>query len=444
MSKKNNLSYGKETKRILKVGTNVGGFIAKIAAKNLLGFSKKDKNAIELMRLLGDLKGPIMKVAQILSTIPDAIPDEYAKHLSLLQAEAPSMGWLFVKRRMRAELGNNWQSYFKRFDKIAIKAASLGQVHQAVEKNSNTLLACKLQYPDMDSTITADLKQLKLILKIYKQIESTINTEEIYIELKERLYEEVDYKNELQNILFYKDMFAQNNNIAIPAPNLKLSTERLITMQWLEGKSLNLFYSSSQKIRNNIANNLFDAWYFPFYKFGLIHGDPHPGNYTIYNQGKKINLLDFGCVRVFNPTFIEGVINLYKALVNNNNDAAAKAYKSWGFNNLNNNLVNALNVWALYLYGPLLENRIRKIQDHHGASYGKELLGKVRKELKKYGGVKPPKEFVLVDRAAIGLGSVFMHLKAELNWHKKFEELIRGFNKTKILSNQRKILKVTS
>ena len=116
-------------------------------------------------------------------------------------------------------------------------------------------------------------------------------------------------------------------------------------------------------IRNNIANNLFEAWYFPFYKFGLIHGDPHPGNYTIHNQGKNINLLDFGCVRIFNPTFIEGVINLYKALINNNNDAAAKAYKSWGFNNLNNNLVNALNVWALYLYGPLLENRIRKIRE---------------------------------------------------------------------------------
>ncbi len=444
MSKKSNLSYGKETKRILKVGTNVGGFIAKIAAKNLLGFSKKDKNALELMRLLGNLKGPIMKVAQILSTIPDAIPDEYAKHLSMLQAEAPSMGWLFVKRRMKTELGNDWQSYFKRFDKAAIKAASLGQVHQAVEKNTDDLLACKLQYPDMDTTITADLKQLKLILKIYKQIENTINTEEIYIELKERLYEEVDYKNELKNILFYKNMFDQNKNINIPEPNLKLSTERLITMQWLEGKPLNSFYSSSQKIRNNIANNLFEAWYFPFYKFGLIHGDPHPGNYTIHNQGKNINLLDFGCVRIFNPTFIEGVINLYKALINNNNDAAAKAYKSWGFNNLNNNLVNALNVWALYLYGPLLENRIRKIQDHHGASYGKELLGKVRKELKKYGGVKPPREFVLVDRAAIGLGSVFMHLNAELNWHKKFEELIIGFNKTKLLSNQRKILKVTS
>ena len=216
MSKKSNLSYGKETKRIIKVGANVGGFFAKLVAKNLLGVSKKDKNAIELMHLLGNLKGPIMKVAQILAAIPDAIPEEYSKHLSMLQAEAPSMGWLFVKRRMRAELGNNWENYFKVFEKVAIKAASLGQVHQAIKKNSDVLLACKLQYPDMDSTITADLKQLKLILKIYKQIESTINTEEIYLELKDRLYEEINYENELQNILLYKKMFTQNENIKIP------------------------------------------------------------------------------------------------------------------------------------------------------------------------------------------------------------------------------------
>ena len=196
-------------------------------------------------------------------------------------------------------------------------------------------------------------------------------------------------------------------------------------------------------LRNKIAENLFNAWYSPFYKFGVIHGDPHPGNYTICDNGKKINLLDFGCIRVFNPKFVAGVIKLYKALVNNDNNEAAKAYKNWGFKNLNNNLVNALNIWALYLYGPLLENRIRKIQDHHGASYGKELLGKVRKELKKYGGVKPPKEFVLVDRAAIGLGSVFMHLKAELNWHRKFQELIRGFSTTKVLSNQKKLTKLS-
>ena len=438
--KKKKAPYGLETKRIVKVGTNVGGFIAKLATKNLLGISDKDKNAKELMKLLGNLKGPIMKVAQILSTIPDAIPEEYSKHLSMLQAEAPAMGWLFVKRRMRVELGNDWEKKFDKFNKTATKAASLGQVHQAIDKKSKSLLACKLQYPNMDTTITADLKQLKIILKIYKQIESTIDTEEIYLELKDRLYEEVDYKNELKNMIFYNNMFKDNNNINIPQPNISLSTERLITMKWLDGQPLNTFYKSNQTTRNKIAENLFNAWYLPFYKFGIIHGDPHPGNYTICEKGNKINLLDFGCIRIFEPSFVEGVITLYNALINNNNELAAKAYKSWGFKNLNNNLVNALNVWALYIYGPLLEDKIRKIQDHHGASYAKELLGKVRTELKKYGGVKPPREFVLIDRAAIGLGSVFMHLKAELNWHNKFQQLIKGFTKEKVLSNQKKIL----
>ncbi|MAI02774.1 MAG: ABC transporter ATP-binding protein [Rickettsiales bacterium] len=439
MSKSNKTNYGKETKRILKVSTNVGGFVAKLATKNLLGISHKEKNAEELMQLLGNLKGPIMKVAQILSTIPEAIPEEYAKKLSMLQAEAPSMGWLFVKRRMRAELGDDWQKKFIKFDKNAIKAASLGQVHQATEKKRN-LLACKLQYPDMLSSISADLKQLKLILKIYKQIESTINTEDIYQELKERLFEEADYINEFKNIMIYQNIFKKNKNIVIPSPYKELSTAKLLTMEWLEGKALSHFYSSNKTIRNRISENLFNAWYFPFYKFGVIHGDPHPGNYTIGENGNKLNLLDFGCIRVFNPNFVGGVIRLYRALLNDNKDEAAKAYKSWGFKNLNSNLVNALNVWALYLYGPLLEDKIRKIQDHQGATYAKELLGKVRKDLKKFGGVKPPREFVLVDRAAIGLGSVFMHLKSELNWHEKFEALIKNFNEKNVLLAQKKAL----
>ena len=157
--------------------------------------------------------------------------------LSMLQAEAPSMGWLFVKRRMRTELGIDWQNKFKYFEKEAVKAASLGQVHKAIEKSKNTLLACKLQYPDMLSSINADLKQLKLILKVYKQIESTINTEDIYVELKERLLEEADYHNELKNILIYKKIFKKHKNINIPVPNKNLSTSKLLTMQWLEGEA---------------------------------------------------------------------------------------------------------------------------------------------------------------------------------------------------------------
>ena len=182
----------------------------------------------------------------------------------------------------------------------------------------------------------------------------------------------------------------------------------------------------------------------PFYKYGIIHGDPHPGNYTIAANGKNINLLDYGCIRIFKEGFVEAVIKLFFALKNKNTDLAAEAYKSWGFTKLNNELIETLNIWAFYLYGPLLENKTRKIQDHNTSSVGKEILGKVRKKLKKFGGVKPPKEFVLVDRAAIGLGSVFMHLNAEINWHLEFEKLIKGFDKKKLHNEQKKIITVSS
>ena len=433
----------KETKRIFKVGTNVGSFLAKTATKNILGIPNNNIPS-ELTELLGNLKGPIMKVAQILATIPEALPKEYAEQLSKLQAEAPAMNWLFVKRRMRSELGNDWFNNFYSFEKIANKAASLGQVHKAILKENKELVACKLQYPDMESAIKADLKQLKLILKVYKQIDSSIITEDIYNELEERLIEEVDYIKEAQHMNYYKNIFLYNNLIKVPETISNLSTSKLLTMSWLEGKTLNSFYKTNYNIKNNIAINLFHAWYIPFYKYGIIHGDPHPGNYTIANDGKTLNLLDYGCIRVFRGEFVEAVIKLYIALKNKNNSLAAEAYKSWGFTKLNNDLIETLNIWALYLYGPLLENKIRKIQNHNTSSYGKELLGEVRKKLKKFGGIKPPKEFVLVDRAAIGLGSVFMHLNAEINWHLEFEKLIKDFDKNKLNIKQRNLIKISS
>ena len=429
----------KETKRIFKVGANVSSFLAKTATKNILGISN-DRIPIELTELLGNLKGPIMKVAQILATIPDALPKEYSEQLSKLQAEAPSMNWLFVKRRMKNELGNDWLNSFHSFEKIAKKAASLGQVHKAIVRNNMQTVACKLQYPDMEAAIKADLKQLKLILKVYKQIDNSIITEDIYDELKERLIEEVDYVREARHMAYYNNIFKKNNFINIPQTISSLCTPKLLTMSWLNGEPLSNFYKKNQKIKNNIALNLFHAWYVPFYQYGIIHGDPHPGNYTITNGGKNLNLLDYGCIRVFKGNFVQAVIKLYIALKNKNNDLAAEAYKSWGFTKLNNDLIETLNIWALYLYGPLLENKVRNIQDHNTSSYGKELLGKVRKKLKKFGGIKPPKEFVLVDRAAIGLGSVFMHLNAEINWHQEFEKLIKGFNMNRLDTKQNSLI----
>ena len=157
--------------------------------------------------------------------------------------------------------------------------------------------------------------------------------------------------------------------------------------------------NSDIKIRNQVAINMFKAWYIPFYKYGVIHGDPHLGNYTIRPDG-GVNLMDFGCIRIFRPDFVTGVIELYKALRDGDEEQAVNAYKSWGFENPSKELIGVLNIWANFIYQPLLEDKVRLINPSESGQYGRETAEKVHEELKKIGGVKPPREFVLMDRAA--------------------------------------------
>ena len=427
---------GGRLRRYAKVTSAMGGLAARLAGERYLGIKiNREQHASDLRAALGGLKGPLMKVAQILATIPDALPKEYVNELSHLQADAPSMGWLFVKRRMKAELGENWLTYFKVFDKQASAAASLGQVHFAEDINGKKL-ACKLQYPDMGSAVQADLKQLKLIFSLYEKYDSAISTEAIHEELSDRLKEELNYTHEIKNLKLYRHMLSDLNQITLPNPIDELSTNRLLTMTRIDGSKIMDFIArnSDIKIRNQVALNMFKAWYIPFYKYGVIHGDPHLGNYTIRPDG-GVNLMDFGCIRIFRPDFVTGVIELYKALRDGDEEQAVNAYKSWGFENPSKELIGVLNIWANFIYQPLLEDKVRLINPSESGQYGRETAEKVHEELKKIGGVKPPREFVLMDRAAVGLGSVFMHLKAEINWYRVFHDLVGDFDE-KILSKR--------
>ena len=427
---------GGRLRRYAKVTSAMGGLAARLAGERYLGIKiNREQHASDLRAALGGLKGPLMKVAQILATIPDALPKEYVNELSHLQADAPSMGWLFVKRRMKAELGENWLTYFNNFDKQASAAASLGQVHFAEDINGKKL-ACKLQYPDMSSAVQADLKQLKLIFSLYEKYDSAISTEAIHEELSDRLKEELNYTHEIKNLKLYRHMLSDLNQITLPNPIDELSTNRLLTMTRIDGSKIMDFIArnSDIKIRNQVALNMFKAWYIPFYKYGVIHGDPHLGNYTIRPDG-GVNLMDFGCIRIFRPDFVTGVIELYKALRDGDEEQAVNAYKSWGFENPSKELIGVLNIWANFIYQPLLEDKVRLINPSESGQYGRETAEKVHEELKKIGGVKPPREFVLMDRAAVGLGSVFMHLKAEINWYRVFHDLVGEFDE-KILSKR--------
>ena len=429
-------------RRYARVGGSMGGLAARLAGDRLFGReSDQAEMAAELTRILGQLKGPVMKVAQILATIPEALPREYAAELSQLQSQAPPMGPAFVKRRMQAELGAGWRDRFGGFELEAAHAASLGQVHRAWDE-AGVQLAVKLQYPDMASTVEADLGQLDLLLSVFRRYDRSIDTRHIRAELADRLREELDYEREARHIRLYRHMLSGESETHVPALYEELSTRRLLTMSWLEGAPLMTFRDADLETRNRLAINLFRAWYVPFHSYGVIHGDPHLGNYAA-REDLSLNLLDFGCVRVFPPRFVGGVIDLYRALRDGDEDLAVDAYERWGFENLSRELIDTLNLWASFLYSPLLEDATRLIDaSEQPGRYGASVAAEVHKRLRELGPVAPPREFVLMDRAAIGLGGVFLHLKAEVNWYRLFHDLIEDFSEEALAARQQEALDV--
>ena len=423
-------------RRYAQVSTAMGGLAARLAGERYFGLNlDRERHAAELKAALGGIKGPLMKVAQLLATIPDGLPKEYVQELTQLQANAPAMGWPFVRRRMAGELGTNWETRFRDFAKTAARAASLGQVHRATALDGRPL-ACKLQYPDMASAVEADLRQLKFAMSLYERYDRAVTTAEIHAEIADRLREELDYRREAAHMRLYGEILRGEPCVAVPTPLPDLSSRRLLTMIWLDGSPiLDAARTTSLAERNEIAQRMFRIWYVPFYYYGVIHGDPHLGNYTVAPD-RTVNLLDFGCIRVFHASFVRGVIDLYHALQRDDRDLAVHAYRSWGFGNLSREMIEVLNRWALFVYGPLLDDRKRLIQEKRSGAYGASVAESVHRDIRRLGGVRPPREFVFMDRAAIGLGSVFMHLKAEINWYRLFHELIDDFDEAVLVARQ--------
>jgi predicted unusual protein kinase regulating ubiquinone biosynthesis (AarF/ABC1/UbiB family) len=433
--------------RYVRVGTNVGAVAARLAGSRLLGLDvDRSKNAAELAAALGGLKGPIMKAAQLLSTIPEALPAEYAQQLAQLQSQAPPMGPAFVRRRMQAELGPDWRARFQDFENESAASASLGQVHRATAHDGRKL-AVKLQYPDMQSAVEADVNQLKMVFAIHARMDPAVETGEILQEISARLREELDYELEARHMALYAAIFRDDPLIRVPEVVPELSTKRLLSMTWSEGRRLLEYKQAPIEDRNQIARAMFRAWWFPFSHYGVIHGDPHLGNYNVFEiDGRPagINLLDYGCMRTFAPKFVGGVIDLYRGLLTGEQALIVNAYETWGFRGLSKELIDVLNIWARFIYGPLLDDRVRSIAEGTTpGEYGRREAFTVHKTLKEKGPVKVPREFVFMDRAAIGLGGVFLHLDARLNYYRIFNDTIEGFDLAEVAERQRTIFTAT-
>jgi len=425
--------------RYARLGVEAGAFAARVGARRLTGADNDDARAFA--EALGAMKGPMMKVAQLLATIPDALPADYSEQLMKLQSQAPPMGAAFVRRRMQAELGPDWRQRFGEFDLNPAAAASLGQVHRAATLEGAPV-ACKLQYPDMASAVEADLVQLNMLFAIRRRMGAAIDTREVQIEIGDRLREELDYGREIKLAALYRLMLADTPEVRVPRPYPELSSKRLLTLQWLDGAKLLSFERAAPETRARLAELLFKAWWRPFLRYGVIHGDPHLGNYSVVGEAEAVNLYDFGCVRIFPVRFVEGVVELYRALQIHDRARIARAYDLWGFHGLKPSTIEAMNIWASFTYGPILDDRSRSFADGVKPSeFGRKEIRAVMQALRAEGTqLAAPREFVFLDRAAIGLGAAFLRLGAELNFHRLFEATIADFSPESVAERQRAAL----
>ncbi len=269
------------------------------------------RNAERIVETLGELKGAVMKVGQYMSIQTDLLPKEFADVLASLQKSAPPVPYGLVASVIASEFGKDPEALFARFDPEPHASASIGQVHRARLSNG-TEVVVKVQYPDVDKNIDGDLSNLKTILatgSIMGYRKSDL--EGVFAEIRDRLHEELDYDQEMENLREFRRIFQRDKRIRIPRVFPAYCSYRVLTMEYLPGDPLEALREPpyTQEDRDRFGALLFDLLADQILRRGLLHADPHPGNFAFRKDGPLI-LYDFGCLKRIPPYIREACRDL--------------------------------------------------------------------------------------------------------------------------------------
>src|SRR5215470_20010595 len=286
------LPVGLAGRTLLGIGKRVGGRSAELVAHEI-----QQRTADQIFRVLGELKGGAMKLGQALSIFEAAMPPElaepYRATLTKLQESAPPLPAGSVHRVLAADLGEDWRSQFISFDDRPAAAASIGQVHRAVWKDG-TRVAVKIQYPGAGKALISDFNQLSRIGRLFSVLMPGLDVKPLLSELRERISEELDYRMEAASQQAFADAYADDPDFAVP--NVLLATDRVLVSEWMDGTPLSAIIASGSKEDRDRAGILLVRFLFSGpARAGLLHADPHPGNFRLLADG-RLGVLDFGAV----------------------------------------------------------------------------------------------------------------------------------------------------
>ena len=421
----------KRAAKMLSAGTKVGrNYLKYFANKSIGNTNAKEKldsnNAEDIFSALSQLKGGALKVAQIMSMDKNLLPQAMTKKFALAQYKAPPLSYPLVVNTFKKSFNKTPLQIFDYFSKIANRAASIGQVHKADLNNEK--LAVKIQYPGVALSIRSDIKLLKPIaMRVLSLREREIN--QYLQEIEDRLIEETDYILEIKQSIEISKACRDIEGVYFPKYYPNLSSDKIITMSWLEGEHLTEFIESnpSQEIRDIIAQRLWDFFDFQVNKLNAIHADPHPGNF-LFNDDGTIGIIDFGCVKRIPKEFYLDYFQLLNPKYQKDDSLLEKLFYKLEFIYPEDDDVSRKMFFSLFkeimflLVSPFMNDEFDfSNKDYINKIYnlGNELKSKKNKF--KNGAARGSKHILYINKTYFGLFSILHDLKAKVKTNISFK-----------------------
>jgi predicted unusual protein kinase regulating ubiquinone biosynthesis (AarF/ABC1/UbiB family) len=316
--------------KFVTTGFRIGGNYVKHYSKKLFNpdlnrDELNEDNATDIYNSLSQLKGSALKIAQMLSMDKNILPKAYVNKFTQSQYNAPPLSGPLIIRTFTKSFGKSPEEIFDSFNPASVQAASIGQVHEATLRGKK--LAVKVQYPGVGDSISSDLRLVKpFAFRLLNMSEKELN---IYIkEVEERLLEETDYNLEVRRSMEISKACGKLKNVVFPKYYPKLSSNKIITMDWMEGLHLKEFLATnpSQELKNKIGQALWDFYNFQQHELRAVHADPHPGNFLI-TPDEKLAVIDFGCIKELPEDFYNPFFALVAPGLMNDKGATIKAFR---------------------------------------------------------------------------------------------------------------------
>ena len=377
----------------------------------------QEKTAEQIFKVLGELKGGAMKFGQALSVFEAALPEDIAKPyretLVKLQEAAPPLPARVVHKVLAKELGEHWRDNFAEFNDTPAASASIGQVHKGIWKDGRAV-AVKIQYPGAKEALISDLNQIQRFAKIFQLLLPGVEMKPLLEELKARIIEEVDYRYEASAQSACFDAYKGDSDIAIP--EVIMATDRVLVSQWLEGTPLSkVITDGTQEERNSAGIRLARFHFTAPMRAGLLHADPHPGNFRVLKDG-RLGVLDFGACNRLPNGFPEPFKRLLRNALEGDAIALYNGFKEDGFILADVEVSPELVLdYLLPLVEPLRTDYFAYSRDWLRTQSVR--VGDPRNPTAKIGfQLNLPPEYVLIHRVTLGTTGIFCQLRAEGNF----------------------------